>query len=108
MEVICELMRLRPDRVQSYRDLHEHTWPELIAAIRESGFVEEYIYLLGNLVIVIMKCQDFREAVRRLAGTEVYRRWTAEVRSMLVEDKELFGTDEKIVDLSPVWDLSKF
>ncbi len=25
---------LRPDRVQSYRDLHEHTWPELIAAIR--------------------------------------------------------------------------
>ncbi|OHD75131.1 MAG: hypothetical protein A2V99_07090 [Spirochaetes bacterium RBG_16_67_19] len=108
MEVICELMRLRPDRVQSYRDLHERTWPELIAAIRESGFVEEYIYLLGNLVIVIMKCQDFREAVRRLAGTEVYRQWTTEVRSMLVEDKELFGTDEKIVDLSPVWDLSKF
>jgi L-rhamnose mutarotase len=107
MEVICELMRLRPDRVKDYRDMHDNTWPELVAAIRESGFLEEYIYMLDNLVVVIMKCQDFKASVGRLTATKVYQRWTAEVRSMLTEDRELFGTNETIVDLSPIWDLSK-
>ncbi|MBN1837597.1 MAG: L-rhamnose mutarotase [Spirochaetales bacterium] len=107
MEVICELMRLRPERVKDYRDMHDHTWPELVAAIRDSGFLEEYIYMLDNLVIVIMKCEDFQDSVRRLTATAVYQRWTKDVRGMLVEDRQLFGTDEKIVDLSPIWDLSK-
>jgi L-rhamnose mutarotase len=107
MEVICEMMRLRPERTQDYRDMHDNTWPELIAAIRDSGFLEEYIYMLDNLVVVIMKCENFRQSVGRLTSTAVYQRWTTEVRGMLVEDRQLFGTDEKIVDLSPIWDLSK-
>jgi len=86
MQMICELMRLHPDRVQDYRDMHEHTWAELI---------------------VIMKCEDFEDSVRRLSATPVYQRWTREVRAMLVEDRELFATSEKIVDLEPIWDLSK-
>ncbi|MBN1838206.1 MAG: L-rhamnose mutarotase [Spirochaetales bacterium] len=107
MEVICELMRLHPERVRDYRDMHDNTWPELIAATRDSGFLEEYVYMLDNLVIVIMKCEDFRESVRRLTATAVYQRWTTKVRSMLIEDPELFKSNEKIVDLSPIWDLSK-
>ena len=107
MDVICELMRLRPERVKDYRDMHDNTWPELITAIRDSGFLEEYIYMLDNLVMVIMKCESFEDSVRRLTATPVFRRWTAEVRAMLMEDRELFRTDEKIVDLSPIWDLSK-
>lgn len=99
MEVICELMRLKPERVKDYVDLHDHTWPELVEAIRDCGFLEEHIYLQDNLVMVVMKCEDFRDSVRRLASTPVYKRWTTLVRSMLIEDK--------IVDLSPIWDLSK-
>jgi hypothetical protein len=37
--------------------------------------------------------------VRRLASAPVYKKWTALVRGMLIE--------EKIVDLAPIWDLSK-
>ena len=107
MQVVCELMRLRPERVQDYREMHDNTWPELVAAIRGSGFLEEYIFMLGSLVIVIMKCADFDDSVRRLAATPVYQRWTTEVRDMLVEDRQLFATSEKIVDLEPIWDLSK-
>ena len=107
MDVICELMRLRPERVKDYRDMHDNTWPELIEAIRDSGFLEEYIYMLDNLVIVIMKCESFEESVRKLTATAVYQRWTTEVRSMLIEDRELFKSGDKIVDLSPIWDLSK-
>ena len=99
MEVICELMRLKPERVKDYVDLHDHTWPELVRAIRECGFLEEHIFLQENLVIVVMKCEDFQSSIRRLASTPVFQKWTALVRAMLIEDK--------IVDLSAIWDLSK-
>ena len=99
MEVICEVMRLKPERVRDYVELHEHTWPELIRAIRDCGFLEEYIYLLDNQVMVVMKCEDFQASVRQLAATSIYQKWTTEVRGMLVENK--------LIDLSPIWDLSK-
>ena len=100
MQVVCELMRLMSERVRDYLDLHEHTWPELIRAIRESGFLEEYIYLHENLVIVVMKCEDFTVSVKKLAATPVFQRWTRLVRAMLVEDR--------LIDLQPVWNLSDF
>ena len=56
--------------------LHEHTWPELVRDIRASGFLEEYIYLRGSLVIVIMKCQDFQQSVQRLLDSPVFQKWT--------------------------------
>ncbi len=99
MEVVCELMRLKPERVKDYVDLHDHTWPELVQAIRDSGFLEEHIFRQENLVIVVMKGEDFRDSMRRLAAAPVFQKWTALVRAMLAEDK--------IVDLSPIWDLSK-
>ena len=99
MEVICEVMKLKPERVRDYVELHEHTWPELIRAIRDCGFLEEYIYLLDNQVMVVMKCEDFQASVRQLAATSIYQKWTTEVRCMLVENK--------LIDLSPIWDLSK-
>jgi L-rhamnose mutarotase len=99
MEVICELMRLKPERVKDYLDLHDHTWPELVRVIRDSGFLEEHIFLQENLVMVVMKCERFQDSMRRLAAAPVFQKWTALVRAMLAEDK--------IVDLSPSWDLSR-
>ena len=45
MEVVCEMMKLKPENVKDYIEMHNNTWPELIKAIKESGFVEEYIYI---------------------------------------------------------------
>ena len=108
MQVVCEMMRLRPECVQEYLDMHENTWPELVQAIRGSGFLEEYIYIVGTLVIVIMKCEDFRQSCERLLAAQVFQKWTTRVRAMLVPDEALFGTADPLVDLHPVWKLSDF
>ena len=108
MQVVCEMMRLRPECVPEYLDLHEHTWPELVQDIRASGFLEEYIYIRGSLVIVIMKCRDFKQSVERLLASPVFQKWTTRVRAMLVPDEALFGTREPLVDLYPVWNLADF
>lgn len=108
MQVVCEIMRLREDSVADYREMHEKTWPELITAIRNSGFVEEYIFLTGNLVMVVLKTEDYEASSTRLAATEVFQRWTTLVREMLTEDRELFGSTDTVVRLDPIWRLSDF
>ena len=82
MEVVCEMMKLKPENVKDYKEMHDNTWPELIEAIKESGFIEEYIYILDNLVIVIMKCEDFTKSSKTLLEKEIFLKWTTRVRSL--------------------------
>jgi L-rhamnose mutarotase len=108
VEVICEVMKLKPDSVKDYVEMHKNSSQELISAIRESGFLEEYIYLLGNLVIVIMKCENFEKSRKCLLGNGIFQKWTEKVQRMLMEDEDLFNSKEKIIDLKPLWNLKDF
>lgn len=108
MDVICEIMRLKTDRVQEYMEMHEKPWPGLVSVIRDSGFIEEYIYLFDTLVIVVMKCKDFKASRKKLVKHEVFQKWTKKVQDMLEEDKKTFPIGGKLVDLKPVWKLSDY
>jgi L-rhamnose mutarotase len=107
-EVICEIMKLKPENVKDYIDLHDNTWPELVKALRESGFLEEYIYILDNLVMVVMKCENFENSRQKLAATDIFKKWTSLVRDMLVGDEAFFHTKDILLDLKPVWRLDSF
>ncbi|MCL4385126.1 MAG: L-rhamnose mutarotase [Cyanobacteria bacterium] len=108
MEVICEMMRLKHENVKDYIELHNNTWPDLVKAIRESGFIEEYIYILDNLVIVIMKCENFENSSSKLSSTDIFKKWTAKVRAMLINDEAFFHTKDVLLDLKPIWRLDNF
>ena len=108
MEVICEMMKLKPERVKDYIDLHNNTWPELVTATRKAGIVEEYIYILDNIVMVIMKCENFSLTNSILADVEVFKDWDIKVREMLICDDTFFHTKDVLLDLNPVWRLDNF
>ena len=108
MEVICEMMKLKPERVQDYIDLHNKTWPDLVTATREAGIVEEYIYILDNIVMVVMKCENFNLTNSILANVEVFKDWDVKVREMLISDESFFHTKDVLLDLEPVWRLDNF
>jgi len=108
MEVICEMMKLKPENVKDYIELHDNTWPDLVKGLRESGFIEEYIYILDNLVLVIMKCENFENSSSKLASMEIFKKWTSKVRSMLITDVEFFHTEDVLLDLKPIWRLDDF
>ena len=90
MEVVCEMMKLKPENIKDYIKLHDNTWPDLVKALRESGFIEEYIFILDNLVLVIMKCKNFKNSRSKLSSKEIFNRWTTKVRAMLVNDESFF------------------
>ena len=108
MEVICEIMKLKLENVKEYIELHDNTWPDLVKALRKSGFIEEYIYILGNLVLVVMKCENFENSSSKLSSMEIFKIWTSKVRSMLITDVEFFHTEDVLIDLKPIWRLDDF
>jgi len=108
MEVMCELMKLKPEEIGEYMEMHEKPWPGLVNAIRESGFLEEYIYMFGNLVIVITKSKNFKESAGKLADSEIFQKWTQKVQEMLEEDKNIFPIKGKLIDLKTIWNLEDF
>ncbi|MBN1299321.1 MAG: L-rhamnose mutarotase [Actinobacteria bacterium] len=108
MDIICELMRLKRENVKDYIDFHNNTWPELIKILRDAGFIEEYIYILDTLVIVIMKCENFRIALAKAEKSEVFMKWRAIVKKWIVSDELFFHTKEIFLNLQPVWRLDSF
>lgn len=84
MEVICEIMRLKKDRVKDYINTHLNPWPELIIEIRKAGIAEQYCFIDGNVVVVITNAGNIHEASKKLSSTEIYKKWTNIVRSMLI------------------------
>lgn len=108
MNVICEVIKLNPDRVKDYIDLHNKTWPELIKIIRNAGIVEEYIYILDNLVMVLMKCEDFYKTSTELLENKIFQEWDEKVRDMMILEEPFNPLKEAILDLEPVWRLDYF
>jgi len=80
MERVCFLARVRPERLDEYRERHEEVWPEMLTALREAGW-GNYTLFLGEdgLLIGYLETDDYQAALDRMARTEVNKRWQAEM-----------------------------
>ncbi len=89
MEIICEIMRLKEDKIKAYVDMHLNPWPELIKETKNAGIVEQYCFINGNIVVVTTKAKNIDEATIKLSKTETYKKWTTLVRNMLILDNNI-------------------
>jgi len=74
MDVVCEMMKLKPEYVKDYIELHNNIWPDLVTVLRELGFID--IYILDNLVMVIFKCENFEESNAKAKKMKISRNGT--------------------------------
>jgi L-rhamnose mutarotase len=87
VERVCFLARVRPDRLVEYRARHAAVWPEMLAALRESGWVNYSIFLSGDgLLVGYLETEDYPAALDAMAATEVNARWQAEMAEFFVAD----------------------
>jgi L-rhamnose mutarotase len=80
MERVCFLLRVRPDRLEEYRERHRAVWPEMLDALRATGW-GNYSLFLGpdGLLVGYLETEDFAAAVAGMEGTDVNARWQAEM-----------------------------
>ncbi|GII77074.1 L-rhamnose mutarotase [Sphaerisporangium rufum] len=80
MERVCFLLRVRPDRLAEYRERHREVWPEMRAALRETGWRNYSLFLRDDgLLVGYLETDDFAAARAAMAGREVNARWQAEM-----------------------------
>jgi L-rhamnose mutarotase len=85
MERVCWTMRVRPEKLEEYKARHREVWPEMLAALRETGWGNYSLFLTEDgLLIGYLETEDFAAAQAAMEARDVNARWQAEMAEFLV------------------------
>jgi L-rhamnose mutarotase len=80
MERVCFLLRVRPNRLEEYRERHRAVWPEMLDALRATGWRNYSLFLAPDgLLVGYLETDDFGAAVAGMEATDVNARWQADM-----------------------------
>ena len=105
MERVCFLLKVRPERLPEYKRRHQAVWPEMLKALRETGWNNYSLFLREDGFLVgYLETPDFQKALDGMAKQEVNERWQ---RDMAPFFEALDGrrTDQGMLRLEEVFHL---
>jgi L-rhamnose mutarotase len=80
MQRVCFLLKVKPDRLEEYKERHKEVWPDMLDALRETGWHNYSIFLRDDgLLIGYVETPDFQAALDGMANKEVNARWQNEM-----------------------------
>ncbi len=80
MERVCFLLQVRPERLAEYKERHAAVWPEMSAALRETGWHNYSLFLRDDgLLVGYFETPDYQAALAGMAAREVNERWQREM-----------------------------
>ena len=87
MHRVCFTLQVRPERLEEYKARHEHVWPEMLAALRETGWRNYSLFLRPDgLLIGYLETEDFERARNEMERREVNRRWQRDMAEFFCSD----------------------
>ena len=105
MQRICFLLQVKKDRLVEYRARHRQVWPEMLAALRETGWHNYSLFLRDDgLLIGYLETPDFEAARAGMARREVNERWQREMAPFF-EDAGGRHADEQMAPLVEIFHL---
>lgn len=105
MQRICFVLRVKPDKLREYKERHRQVWPEMQAALRETGWSNYSLFLREDgLLVGYLETDDFELARARMAQKEVNARWQREMSDFFVQPDGLVP-DRAIRPLEEVFHL---
>ncbi len=88
MERACFQLRVRPERMDEYRERHEAVWPDMLDALRRSGWHNYSLFLRDDgLLIGYVECEDFAAVQAAMSATDVNARWQSEMAAFFVGEE---------------------
>ncbi|WP_163540792.1 L-rhamnose mutarotase [Occultella kanbiaonis] len=86
MPRVCFISRVRPDRLDAYREAHAQVWPEMLEALRDTGWRDYSLYLSDDgLLVGHLETDDYAAAQEAMARTAVNPRWQAAMSQFFVD-----------------------
>ena len=82
----CFQLQVRPERLDEYKARHRAVWPEMLAALRDTGWRNYSLFLREDgLLIGYFETPDLQAALDGMDATEVNARWQAEMAPFFVD-----------------------
>ena len=76
----CFQLQVRPERMAEYVERHRAVWPDMLAALRDTGWRNYSLVLRDDgLLVGYVEADDLAAAQAGMAATEVNARWQAEM-----------------------------
>jgi L-rhamnose mutarotase len=102
---ICFVLQVKKERLQEYKVRHRAVWPEMLAALHETGWHDYSLFLRDDgLLVGYLETPDFDAAIARMGEKEVNARWQSEMRDFF-EDPGGRPADRQMMPLEEVFHL---
>jgi len=86
VERICFRLQVRPDRLDEYRARHRDVWPEMLQALRDTGWRNYSLFLADDgQLIGYLETEDFEKSREAMAATAVNTTWQTEMAALFAE-----------------------
>jgi L-rhamnose mutarotase len=77
---VCFTLQVRPDRLDEYRRRHAAVWPEMLRALRDTGWRDYQLFLREDgLLVGTLVTDDLAAAQAAMEETPVNSRWQADM-----------------------------
>lgn len=90
----CFLLRVRPEKLADYLEIHQRVWSEMLQALSDCGWHDYSLFVDPDtgLVVGYFESDDADAARRAMAATAVNTRWQAEMAQYFQQPDG--GTDQ--------------
>lgn len=105
MQRVAFLLKVKPEMIEEYKRRHREVWPEMLAALRETGWHNYSLFLREDGTLFgYLETPDFEAARAGMAAKEVNARWQADMAPFF-EQLESQRPDEGLLVLEEVFHL---
>ena len=86
MRRVCFQLQVRPDRIDEYRARHQQVWPDMLRALKDTGWQNYSLFLRPDgLLIGYFETESLDEALAGIAATAVNARWQQQMAPFFVD-----------------------
>lgn len=98
---ICFLLKVRQEKLEEYKARHREVWPQMLEALRETGWRNYSLFLRPDgLLVGYLETDDFAKCVAEMKLRPVNAKWQAEMAAFFespgggVPDDNIFPLEE--------------
>ncbi len=103
---VCFVLQVKKDRLAEYKERHRSVWPEMLAALQETGWHNYSLFLRDDgLLIGYFETPDYDKALAGMAAKDVNARWQSLMREFF-EDAQARDADRQMAPLEQVFYLA--
>ncbi len=100
---VCFLLKVRKEKLEEYKQRHSDVWPEMVDALRETGWRNYSLFLKPDgLLVGYLETDDFEKCMAEMKKHPVNTRWQAEMTPFF-ESLEGAGPDDSMTPLQEVF-----